>query len=70
MKVLVGYATAAGSTAGIADWIAGALRARGHDVVVRSFDEVRGVSAYDAFVLGSAVHDQAWPGARPTCRPP
>lgn len=60
MKVLVCYATAAGSTAGIADWIAGALRARGHDVVVRSFDDVRGVSAYDAFVLGSAVHDQAW----------
>lgn len=60
MKVLVVYATAEGSTAGIADWIAGALLARGHDVVVRSVDEVRDASAYDAFVIGSAVHDQAW----------
>lgn len=60
MKVLVVYATAEGSTAGIADWIAGALLARGHDVVVRSVDEVRDVRAYDAFVIGSAVHDRAW----------
>ncbi|HEX8866831.1 MAG TPA: flavodoxin domain-containing protein [Lentzea sp.] len=60
MRVLVVYASAAGSTAGIAEWITGALMARGHDVVLRSVEEVTGVAGYDAFVIGSAVHDQAW----------
>ncbi|MDX8034968.1 flavodoxin domain-containing protein [Lentzea sp. BCCO 10_0856] len=60
MRVLVAFASAAGSTAGIAEWIAGALLARGHDVVLRSVEEITGVAGYDAFVIGSAVHDQAW----------
>src|SRR5690349_3415079 len=33
MRALVVYASAAGSTAGIAEWITGALMARGHEVV-------------------------------------
>ena len=65
MKVLVGYATAAGSTRGIADRIAARLSARGHAVDVRDLAAAPGLDAYDAFVLGSAVHDQAWlPEAR------
>jgi menaquinone-dependent protoporphyrinogen oxidase len=60
MRVLVTFASAAGSTAGIAEWITGALLARGHDVVLRSVEEVTGLADYDAFVIGSAVHDQAW----------
>lgn len=60
MRVLVAFASAAGSTAGVAEWIAGALLARGHDVVLRSVGEITGVTGYDAFVIGSAVHDQAW----------
>ncbi|MDX8052197.1 flavodoxin domain-containing protein [Lentzea sp. BCCO 10_0798] len=60
MKVLVAFASVAGSTAGIAEWIAGALLARGHDVVLRSVEEITGVTGHDAFVIGSAVHDQAW----------
>jgi menaquinone-dependent protoporphyrinogen oxidase len=60
MKVFVAYATAAGSTAGVADWIAGALLAHGHEVAVRAVDEVIDIRDYDAFVVGSAVHDQAW----------
>ena len=60
MKVLVAYATAAGSTVGVADWIAGALLTRGHEVAVRSVDEPIDIQSYDAFVVGSAVHDQAW----------
>jgi menaquinone-dependent protoporphyrinogen oxidase len=60
MKVLVGFATAAGSTEGIARRIAGIVRGYGHEVETHNVDEVTDVSGYDAFVLGSAVHDQAW----------
>ncbi|MET8764899.1 flavodoxin domain-containing protein [Lentzea sp. NPDC004782] len=60
MRVLVAYASAAGSTAGVAEWITGALMARGHEVVLRPVEEVTDVAGYDAFVVGSAVHDQAW----------
>jgi menaquinone-dependent protoporphyrinogen oxidase len=60
MKVLVGHATAAGSTEGIAHWIAGRLSARGHEVVTNALDERTEATGYDAYVLGSAVHDQAW----------
>jgi menaquinone-dependent protoporphyrinogen oxidase len=60
MRVLVVYASVAGSTAGVAEWIAGAVMARGHEVVLRAVEEVDGVEGYDAFVIGSAVHDQSW----------
>lgn len=60
MKVLVGFATAAGSTEGVAQRIAGIVRGYGHEVETRNLDEVTDVSDYEAFVLGSAVHDQAW----------
>ncbi|HEX7307666.1 flavodoxin domain-containing protein [Lentzea sp.] len=60
MRVLVAYASAAGSTAGVAERITGVLQARGHDVALRSVDDVEGAEHYDAFVLGSAVHNQAW----------
>ncbi|MET9226193.1 flavodoxin domain-containing protein [Lentzea sp. NPDC003310] len=60
MRVLVVYASAAGSTAGVAERIAGALQARGHEVTLRSVDEAVEVESYEAFVVGSAVHSQAW----------
>lgn len=60
MRILVAYATAAGSTAGIAEWITGTLRAHGHDVTLRSVDDTIDAATYEAFVVGSAVHDQAW----------
>ncbi|MDX8052178.1 flavodoxin domain-containing protein [Lentzea sp. BCCO 10_0798] len=60
MKVLVGFATAAGSTEGVAQRIAGTMRGHGHEVETRNVDEVSDVHGYDAFVLGSAVHNQAW----------
>ena len=44
----------------MAEWVAGALLAHGHEVVVRSVDEAVDTRSYDAFVVGSAVHDQAW----------
>lgn len=59
-SVLVIYATAHGSTREIAERIAARLRVRGLCVECVSVAEMRDLRAYDAFVLGSAVHDQAW----------
>jgi menaquinone-dependent protoporphyrinogen oxidase len=63
-RVLVAYATAAGSTAGIAERIAEILRTTGCQVVCRPAGLDVDPSGFDALVLGSAVHDMAWlPGA-------
>ena len=59
-RVLVGYATAAGSTAGIAERIAGTLRDQGCEVVCRPVGPDLDPSAFDAVVVGSAVHNMAW----------
>jgi len=59
-RVLVGYATAAGSTAGIAERIAGILRASGCEVVCRPLGADLDPAPFDALVLGSAVHNMAW----------
>ena len=60
MSVLVAYASRHGATQGIAERIAGRLRK--HDVeaeAVRASD-VADVSAYDAFVVGSAAYMFHW----------
>ena len=59
-RVLVGYATAAGSTAGIAERIAGGLRVSGCEVVCRPIGPDLDPTAFDALVLGSAVHNMSW----------
>ncbi|MBB3084430.1 flavodoxin domain-containing protein [Geodermatophilus sabuli] len=59
VRVLVGYATAAGSTQGIAERIAAGL-ADVADVAVRPLGPDVDPAGFDAFVIGSAVHDQAW----------
>jgi menaquinone-dependent protoporphyrinogen oxidase len=58
--VLVAYATAHGSTAGIAERIAARLRDAGCDVDARPVGPGLDPAAYDAIVVGSAVHDMAW----------
>jgi menaquinone-dependent protoporphyrinogen oxidase len=58
-RVLVGYATAAGSTRGIAERIAADL-AGVADVTVGPLGPDVDPAGFDAFVLGSAVHSQAW----------
>lgn len=60
MRVLVAYASAYGSTKGIAERIGGRLAAEGADVDIRRVDDVDGIEGYDAVVLGSAVHGGAW----------
>ena len=65
MRVLVSYASAFGSTAGIAERIGERLAAAGCEVDARPVDDVEGLDGYDAVVLGSAVHDAVWlPQAR------
>lgn len=60
MRVLIGYASPQGSTRGIAERI-GAVFAQ-HDVPadVRPLDQVENADAYEAFVLGSAIHNGVW----------
>ena len=60
MTVLVVYATAHGSSRGIAERIAAELSARGCAAVARPVAEVTDAARYSAFVLGSAVHNQSW----------
>jgi menaquinone-dependent protoporphyrinogen oxidase len=58
--VLVAYASAAGSTRGIAEFVADRLKHRGLAVQVLEVDQVGDLEPYRAVVLGSAVHDRAW----------
>lgn len=60
MLVLVAYATRHGSTRGIAERIAGRLRADGLDAEARPAAEVRDAARYDAFVVGAAAYMFHW----------
>jgi menaquinone-dependent protoporphyrinogen oxidase len=55
MKILVTYATAAGSTGEVAEAVAKALREGGTTVDVRRAKGTTDLSGYDAVVLGSGV---------------
>jgi menaquinone-dependent protoporphyrinogen oxidase len=60
MPVLVGYASAHGSTRDIAERIAARLRENGLDVRVEDLREAGVADGFSAFVLGSALHNQDW----------
>jgi menaquinone-dependent protoporphyrinogen oxidase len=60
MNILIAYATAHGSTAGVAQEIGRVLEERGLNVTVANVKEVRSVKEYDVLVLGSAIHSGAW----------
>jgi menaquinone-dependent protoporphyrinogen oxidase len=59
-RVLVGYATAGGSTQSIAERIADVLRDAGLTVICRPVGPDVEPGTFDAVVLGSAVHNMAW----------
>ena len=61
-RVLVGYATRAGSTAEVAGIIADELRARGIDVVVADLRNDPDPAGFDGFVLGSATSQADFAG--------
>ncbi len=59
-KILIGYASAHGSTSEVAEFIGKVFQEHDFDVTVRSVDDVAAVSAYDAYILGSAIHAGMW----------
>lgn len=64
MQVLVGYASAHGSTRQIAERVGSRLSRAGMTVNVAPVAELGDIGSYDAVVLGSAIHNGAWlPGA-------
>jgi menaquinone-dependent protoporphyrinogen oxidase len=60
MDLLVGYATAHGSTREIAQHLAARLTACGMDARARPVDGVGDADMCEAFVLGSVIHGKAW----------
>lgn len=59
-KILVTYASQAGSTAGVAEAIGKTLAANGVQVDVRPMREVTDLKPYWAVVAGSAIHGSRW----------
>ena len=58
--MLVAYASAAGSTAGVAERIAETLRSSGRGGVLPPAAPDIDPADFDAVVVGSAVHNMAW----------
>jgi menaquinone-dependent protoporphyrinogen oxidase len=59
-KILVAYASQAGSTAGVAEAIGQTLSEGRVQVDVRPMKEVQDLVPYQAVVAGSAIHGQQW----------
>jgi menaquinone-dependent protoporphyrinogen oxidase len=59
-KILVAYASRAGSTAGVAEAIGKTLADRGLQVEVRPMTEVTDLTPYRAVVAGSAIQGRKW----------
>lgn len=60
MRILVGYASAHGSTREIAERLAARLREQGLEVDCAAVQDGPAVGPYDAVVVGSAIHNAAW----------
>ena len=60
MKALVAFASAHGSTRGVAERLGETLERRGIDTDVQSIDAGPSVAAYNAYVIGSPVYVGSW----------
>ncbi len=60
MRILVAYASRYGSTAQIAERIAGRLTAAGHSAEARPVEAAGDLGGYDAFVVGGALYFGRW----------
>jgi menaquinone-dependent protoporphyrinogen oxidase len=59
-KILVTYASQAGSTMGVAEAIGKTLAESGAAVDVRAMKEINDLASYRAVVAGSAIHGGKW----------
>jgi len=59
-KILVAYASRAGSTAGVAEAIGATLAESGAQVEVRPMKDVKDLAPYRAVVAGSAIRGGKW----------
>lgn len=59
-RLLVAYATAAGSTIGVAEAIGKTLATSGYSVDVKPIKNNPTLEGYQAVILGSAVHGKRW----------
>ncbi len=59
-RILVTYASRAGSTAGVAEAIGKTLAEKGLKVDVLAMQEVKDLTPYEAVVAGSAIRGQQW----------
>ena len=59
-KILVTYASRAGSTRGVAEAISQTLSQRGFDVDVKPMADIHSVTGYDAIIAGSAIRIDKW----------
>lgn len=60
MKTLVAYASAHGSTRGVAERLAATFKTRGIDVDVHPIEAVASVNSFDACVIGSPIYVGSW----------
>ena len=60
MNILVTYGSAHGGTAGLAEAVAEGIEREGHQVDVRPADEIEGLEAWDAVVVGGALYAWLW----------
>jgi menaquinone-dependent protoporphyrinogen oxidase len=59
-KILVTYASRAGSTTGVAERIGKVLTKLGEEVTLKPMTEVNDLKEYDAIVAGSAIQAASW----------
>jgi menaquinone-dependent protoporphyrinogen oxidase len=59
-RILVAYATRAGSTAGVAEAIGKCLAERGASVDVKAVDDVKDIGSYQMAIIGSAIRGGKW----------
>jgi menaquinone-dependent protoporphyrinogen oxidase len=60
MRILAVYASAHGSTAEVGRYIADVLQACGIEAAATAAESAWPVEGYDAYILGSAVHNGSW----------
>jgi len=59
-RILITYATRAGSTKGVAETIAKTLTDKGMSIDLYPLQDVKDLTAYQAVVAGSAIQDRQW----------